>query len=281
MNMSESAGLDAGAWLGLAGRVCVVTGAGSGIGAETARQFAAAEALVAIFDIDGASATAVAAEIERSGGRAIGLQADVGQPESVAAAAAKVQAELGPCRILVNNAAARHKDALLDISLAAWNRVLGVNLTGALICTQAFAPQMIAAGCGGSLVHVSSIIGHHPQSNSGVYGVSKAGLAMLSNLLTVELGQHGIRSNVVSPGFTRTPANEAAYRDPETAASRQRMIPIGRVATPTDLAHVIVFLASDRAGYIDGQDIEVDGGLGKTLMNQVPRAHQAAWKATQ
>lgn len=279
--MSESIEHESGAWLGLEGQVCVITGAGSGIGAETARQFARAGALVAILDLDGDSAASVAAEIVRSGGRAMGLQADVGHPESVAAAAAKIQTELGACRILVNNAAARHKDALLDISLAAWNRILGVNLTGALICTQAFAPQMIAAGKGGSLVHVSSIIGRHPQSNSGAYGVSKAGLVMLSNLLTVELGEHGIRSNVVSPGFTRTPANEAAYRDPETAAARAGMVPIGRVATPTDLAQVILFLASDRASYIDGQDIDVDGGVGRTLMNQVPRAHQAAWKVAQ
>lgn len=139
--MSESIGHESGAWLGLEGQVCVITGAGSGIGAETARQFAKAGALVAILDLDGDSAASVAAEIERSGGRAMGLQADVGHPESVAAAAAKIQTELGACRILVNNAAARHKDALLDISLAAWNRILGVNLTGALICTQAFAPK--------------------------------------------------------------------------------------------------------------------------------------------
>ena len=108
--------------------------------------------------------------------------------------------------------------SLLDISLEAWNRVLAVNLTGALICTQAFAPQMIAAGQGGSIVHVASILGHHPQIDMGAYSVGKAGLIMLSRVLAVELAQHRIRSNVVSPGFTRTPANEAAYRDPETAA---------------------------------------------------------------
>lgn len=269
--MTKSGGSGEGTWLGLAGRVCVITGAGSGIGAETARQFASAGALVAVLDRDADSAAAVAAEIERCGGRGLGLQADVAHADSVAAAAARIQFELGPCRVLVNSAAVRHREALLDISLEAWNRVLGVNLTGALVCTQTFAAQMIAAGSGGSIVHVSSLLGHHPQFDGGAYSASKAALGMLSRSLALELAQHRIRSNVVSPGFTRTPANEAAYRDPETAAARQSLIPAGRVAAPADLAHVIVFLASDRADYIDGQDILVDGGIGNTLMSVVPR----------
>jgi NAD(P)-dependent dehydrogenase (short-subunit alcohol dehydrogenase family) len=272
--MTEGVGSGVGAWLGLAGQVCVVTGAGSGIGAETARQFASAGALVAILDRDADSATAVAAAIERSGKRAMGLMADIADMDSVRAAAARIQKELGPCRVLVNNAATRHREALIDISLQAWNQVLAVNLTGALICTQAFVAHMIATGSGGSIVHVGSILGHHPQLDAGPYCASKAGLGMLSRSLALELSPHRIRSNVVSPGFTQTPANEASYRDPETAAARQRLIPAGRVAAPADLAQVIVFLASDRAGYINGEDIAVDGGLGSTLMSRVPRPGQ-------
>ena len=94
---------------------------------------------------------------------------------------------------------------------------------------------------------------------------------MLSRVLALELAPHRIRSNVVSPGFTRTPANEASYRDPETAAARESRIPLGRVATPAELADVIVFLASDRAGYVTAQDILVDGGVDATLMGVVPR----------
>ena len=272
--MTESVGPEVGAWLGLAGQVCVVTGAGSGIGAETARHFASAGALVAILDRDADSAAAVAAQIELSGKRAIGLQADVGRAETVKAAADRIQKEFGPCRILVNNAAVRHREALIDISLEAWNQVLAVNLTGALICSQAFARQMIAAGRGGSIVHVGSLIAHHPQFDAGAYSASKAGMGMLSRSLAIELAQHRIRSNVVSPGFTRTPANEASYRDPETAAARQRLIPAGRVALPADLAQVILMLASDRADYVNGEDISVDGGVGGTLMSRVPRAGQ-------
>jgi NAD(P)-dependent dehydrogenase (short-subunit alcohol dehydrogenase family) len=258
-------------WLGLAGRVCVVTGAGSGIGAETARQFALAGAWVAVVDRDAGSAATIATEIERSGGRAIGVAADVSLAESVAAAAVRIGTELGACRILVNNAAVRHREALLDIGLEAWNRVLAVNLTGALVCAQAFAAQMIAGGRGGSIVHIASMLGHHPQIDSGAYSVSKAGLSMLSRALAVELAAHDIRSNVVSPGFTRTPANEASYRDPAIAAARAQRIPLGRVATPAELADVIVYLSSDRARYVTAQDILVDGGVDATLMGLVPR----------
>jgi NAD(P)-dependent dehydrogenase (short-subunit alcohol dehydrogenase family) len=173
---------------------------------------------------------------------------------------------------LDNNAAARHRDSLLAVSTESWNRVLAVNLTGALVCTQAFSRHMIDAEQGGSIVHVGSILGHNPQVDNGAYSVSKAGLMMLSRVLCLELAQYGIRSNVVSPGFTRTPANEASYRDPETAAARQRMIPSGRVADAVDLAHVIAFLASDRADYINGHDIVVDGGASNMLLGRVPRA---------
>jgi NAD(P)-dependent dehydrogenase (short-subunit alcohol dehydrogenase family) len=250
----------------------VVTGAGSGIGAQTVRELAAAGAWVAVLDRDGNSAASVATEIERDGGRAISVLADVGRMDSVTAAAERVQNELGPCRVLVNNAAIRHRDRLVDIGLEDWNRVLAVNLTGALICTQAFASQMIAAGQGGSLIHVASLIGHHAQIDNGAYSSSKAGMMMLSRVLALELAEHRVRSNSVSPGFTRTPANEASYRDPETFAARQRMIPSGRIGEPTDLANVIAFLASDRSDYVNGQDILVDGAVGITLMSTVPRA---------
>lgn len=270
--MDSTVGLEVGAWLGLAGQVCVVTGAGSGIGAETARQFASAGALVAVLDLDAEAAAAVAAGIVDAGGRAIGVAADVSMPDSVAAAAERVRQELGLCKVLVNNAAARHRAALADIDLAAWNRVLAVNVTGPLLCSQAFSAQMIEAGRGGSLVQVGSLLGQHAQLDAGAYCASKGALLMLSRCLALELAPHGIRSNVVSPGFTRTPANEASYRDAETAAARARLIPAGRVALPADLAQVVLMVASERAGYVNGEEITVDGGVGVTLMGRVPKA---------
>lgn len=274
--MTERAVAEATHWLGLAERVCVVTGAGSGIGAETARELARAGAWVAVVDRDGDAAVMVADDIERAGGRAIGILADVAQPDSVAQAARRVQQELGPCRVLVNNAAVRHRDLLMEISLEVWNRVLGVNLTGALICTQAFGAQMIAAGQGGSLIHVASLVAHFGQTATGAYCASKSGMLMLSRTLTLELAEHRIRSNVVSPGMTRTPTNEASYRDPVIAEGRARMVPVGRPGAPADLAGVIAFLASDRSGYVNAQEIIVDGGIESTMMNLVPKIQKKA-----
>lgn len=253
-------------WLGLQGRVCVVTGAGSGIGAETARELARAGALVAVLDQNGAAAAEVALEIQNNGGQAIDVCADIGDPDSVLDAARRVEQVLGPCRVLVNNAAIRHRQPLMELPLEAWNRVLAVNLTGALVCTKAFAAQMIAAGQGGSLIHVASLIAHFPQGGSGPYCASKAAMITLSSTLTIELAPHRIRSNVVSPGQIRTPASEPNYRDPELAAARERAVPAGRVGVPADLAHTIAFLASDRSSFINAQEIVVDGGIGCTLM---------------
>ncbi len=258
-------------WLGLEGRVCVVTGAGSGIGAETARLLASEGAWVAVLDRDEEGAATVAAEIKGSGGRAISVLADVGQAASVAAAAERVLAELGPCRVLVNNAAIRHRQPLMEMDMDAWNRVLAVNLTGALLCTKSFAAQMIAAGQGGSLIHIASLIATYPQGGSGAYCASKAGMISLSRTLTLELGVHNIRSNVISPGMVRTPASEPSYRDPEIAAARQRLVPMGRVGGTIDLANAIAFLASDRSDYINAEEILVDGGVHSTLMESTKR----------
>lgn len=260
---SQQTSLD---WLGLRERVCVVTGAGSGIGAETARELARIGAWVAVLDVNGSAAAEVASEIRTGGGRAIEVQADIGDQDSVLAAASRVKQELGPCRVLVNNAAIRHRQPLMELPIDAWNRVLAVNLTGVLICTQAFGAQMIAAGHGGSLIHVASLIAHFPQGGSGPYCASKAAMITLSNTLTIELASHRIRSNVVSPGQIRTPASEVVYRDPVLAVARERAVPAGRTGLPADLANTIAFLASDRSSYINAQEIVVDGGIGCTLM---------------
>jgi NAD(P)-dependent dehydrogenase (short-subunit alcohol dehydrogenase family) len=123
----------------------------------------------------------------------------------------------------------------------------------------------------GSLVHVASIAGQHPQAFSGAYSVGKAGVAMLSRQLALEWGPSGIRSNVVSPGLVRTPMSEAFYNAPGVAERRAAIVPSRRVGAPADIAEVVVFLASDRAAYVTGQEIAVDGGFGQVLMSMVPR----------
>jgi NAD(P)-dependent dehydrogenase (short-subunit alcohol dehydrogenase family) len=273
--MNESSA-GAGEWLGLRGKICVVTGAGRGIGAATARRLAELGGGVACIDRDADSATAVAAELEQGGLRAIGLQADVSSMDAIAAAAAEVQRRLGPCDVLVNNAAlVGYAGPLMQADLAQWNQSLAVNLTGALACAQVFGAQMVAAGRGGCIVNVASICGHFALPEGGAYSVGKSGLIMLTRLLALELAEHRIRCNSVSPGFVHTPATEVAYSDPQVAEARRRIIPAGRIATPEDLANVIVFAASARADYLNGQDILVDGAVGRSLMTLVPKPSRA------
>jgi len=257
-------------WLELENKTCVVTGAAGGIGAEIARQFAAAGARVALLDRDEAGASRLAADMAESGARAIAVACDITDKTSVDSAATTVERELGRCDVLVNNAAAIYAAALMDIKMDKWNQLMGVNVGGFLLCSQAFGRQMIAAG-GGAMVHVASIAGHVPQPYSGPYSVSKAGVKMLSQLLAVELGGHGIRSNVVSPAMVRTPMSEVIYTNPEVLRKREQIVPAGRVSRPPDIAEVVLYLASPRSGYVSGQDILVDGGLSTAWLTLIPR----------
>ena len=257
-------------WLQLEDKVCVVTGAAGGIGAEIAREFAAVGAKVALLDRDEKGAIEVAAAIAESGAEAIAIGCDITDKASVDRAAEAVERALGRCDVLVNNAAAIYADALMNIDLAKWNQLMAVNLGGFLLCSQAFGRQMIA-GDGGSMVHVASISGRVPQPYSGPYSVSKAGVKMLSQLLAVELGEHGIRSNVVSPAMVRTPMSEVIYQNLEVLKKREQIVPARRISGPRDIAEVVVYLASPRSGYVSGQDVLVDGGLSTAWLTLIPR----------
>jgi len=157
-----------------------------------------------------------------------------------------------------------------SVPMEDWNRLLAVNLTGYLLCSQAFGKAMIERGRGAS-VHTASIVGSQAQGFSGAYSVSKAGVLMLSKQLAVEWGPHGVRSNVMSPGLVRTPMSESFSQDPNVTQRRSAAIPLGRIGTPEDMAQVVLFLASDRAGFVNGQEIIVDGGFEHMLMSLVPR----------
>ncbi|MDB5861209.1 MAG: 2-deoxy-D-gluconate 3-dehydrogenase [Ramlibacter sp.] len=259
-----------GGWLGLKGRTCVVTGAAGDIGAEIARQLVEAGARVALLDRDEQRLAKVLADLQAGAGQAMALACDVTSTASVQAAADKVQAAWGGTALLVNNAAALYADALMDIALDKWNQLLAVNLSGYLLCAQAFGRQMIAGG-GGAMVHIASISGSIPQPYSGAYSVSKAGVKMLSQLLSVELGEHGVRSNVVSPAMIRTQMSEQIYQDPAVRERREQIVPARRISTPADIAGAVLFLASERASYISGQEILVDGGLTQAWLSLIPR----------
>jgi NAD(P)-dependent dehydrogenase (short-subunit alcohol dehydrogenase family) len=247
-----------------------VTGAGGDIGAEIARQLLDAGARVALLDRDQDRLAKVLAGLQGAAGKAMAVSCDVTDAASVQAAADRVQAAWGGAQVLVNNAASLYADAVMDITLDKWNKLLAVNLSGYLVCAQAFGRQMIAGG-GGAMVHIASISGSVPQPYSGAYSVSKAGVKMLSQLLAVELGERGVRSNVVSPAMIRTQMSEVIYQDPAVRQRREQIVPAGRISTPADIAGAVLFLASDRAGYISGQEILVDGGLTQAWLSLIPR----------
>ncbi len=258
-------------WLGLEGRIVVVTGAGGGIGRAVAAGFAEAGARLVLLDADRASAEATAAALAGApGGPARVHRCDVSDPEAVAAAADATARDLGPCDVLINNAGLLRPGPIASLTLEEWNRLLSVNLTGYFLCAKAFGRQMLARKSG-AIVHVASIAGRHPQPWSGAYSVSKAGVVMLAQQLALEWGPSGVRSNAVSPGLVRTPMTEAYYRIPEVAEKRAEIVPLRRVATPADIADAALFLASPRAGYINGEDLCCDGGFGRVLMGMVPR----------
>ena len=263
-------GQDSSDWLGLSGRVCVVTGGGGGIGRATALSFASAGARVAAIDRDQRGLEATQAELRKLGAGHLVVNCDTTSAESVTTAAGTIEKSLGPCNVLVNTAAILRPGALDTLSLAEWNGVLAVNLTGYFLCAQAFGRQM-RANRSGSLVHVSSIAGSNAQGQSGAYSVSKAGVIMLSRQLANEWGPHGIRSNVVSPGMVITPMSQSFYDTPGVTERRSAVVPMRRVGMPQDMADAILFLASDRASYVNGDEIMVDGGYANMLMNLVPR----------
>lgn len=255
----------------LDGLVCVVTGAGGGIGRAIALALAKEGGRLVILDRSEHTAAETAAAVRDLGASAVVIACDTSDPASVAEAAEQSLAALGGCDVLVNNAGILRPGPLETLATAEWNAVLSVNLTGYFHCAQIFGQQMRAKG-GGAMVHVASIAGHHATPFSGAYSVAKAGVLMLSRQLAIEWGPAGIRSNTVSPGMILTPMSQGFYEQPGAVERRSAVIPGGRIGCPEDIAEAVLFLVNPRSAYVTGDEITVDGGYTRNIMSLVPRA---------
>jgi meso-butanediol dehydrogenase / (S,S)-butanediol dehydrogenase / diacetyl reductase len=239
----------------LEGKRAVVTGGGSGIGRATCRRMAEEGAQVAVFDIDGDSAAATAKEI---GGPSYVV--DVGDPEAMQVAVDAAAADLGGLSIVYNNAGTAAFNKLHELDPAEWDRVLRVNLTGVWAGMRAAVPHLLAGGAG-SIVSTASISGTRPAAGEGPYSATKAAVAALTASAALEYGPT-IRVNAVSPGMIRTTMTAPWFEFmPDQEDRFQRDTPVGRVGEPEDIADVVVFLCSDLARFITGQNLVVDGGL--------------------
>jgi 2-hydroxycyclohexanecarboxyl-CoA dehydrogenase len=237
----------------MAERVAMVTGGARGIGRAIALALAADGRTVVVGDLleDEAAATA-----REAGGLAVAL--DVTETESVAAAVERVQAELGPVEILVNNAGWDELRPFLDTDEEFWNRVIEINFKGALRVTRVVLPGMVERGWG-RVVNIGSDAGRVGSSFESVYSGAKGGVIAFTKTIAREVARSGVTANTVCPGPTRTALLEAMGE--RLAESLTRAVPMRRLGEPEDVAAAVVFLASEQAGYITGQTLSVSGGL--------------------
>ncbi len=245
----------------LAGKVALVTGAGSGIGHAIAERFAREGAAVAInYFGHGAEAQTLARELSVAGAKAIAIEADVSDAAAVTALVARVVAELGRLDVLVNNAGIEKSQPLLEVDEATWDQTLAVDLKGPFLCLQAAGLQMVKAG-GGAIVNISSIHEDFPFPGFAPYAAAKGGLRMLMRNAAVELAPFGIRVNNIAPGAIATPINAATLVDPAKVKRLEEIVPLKRMGRPEEVAEVALFLASDRSSYVTGSTYYVDGGM--------------------
>ncbi len=244
-------------------RVAIVTGGARGIGAGTARRLAADGLAVGVLDLKEGDCGATVDAITAAGGTALAVGADVSDADQVQAAVDKVAADLGPPAVLINNAGVIRDNMLYKMTVDDWDTVLGIHLRGSFLMSKACQKHMVDQRFG-RIVNLSSssALGNRGQAN---YSAAKAGLQGFTKTLAIELGQFGITANAVAPGFIATDMTAATaarigigFEDFQKAAAAG--IPVRRVGTPDDVAHVISFLVSEGAGFVSGQVIYVAGG---------------------
>jgi len=244
----------------LDGRVALVTGGSRGIGAAICTELAAAGAEVAVnYARDVSAANAVCDALREAGGSAHAVQGDVSTAVGAAALVDAVEGDIGPIAILVNNAGITRDDLIMRLSDEDWRSVIDTNLGGAFFTCRALSRPMLKRRAG-VIVNITSIVGIHGNAGQTNYAASKAGLIGLTKSLAKELGGRGIRVNAIAPGYIATELTDAL---PDQA--REAILggtPLGRLGEPADVARAVRFLCSDAAGFITGDVLAVDGGLG-------------------
>jgi len=246
----------------LDGKVALITGAAQGIGRAIAETYAEYGARVAIADVAEEKARGVAQRInEEEASRAIAIHLDITHPEEVEATVQKTVETFGRIDVLVNNAGIHLGHPAVEFPLEDWREVFAVNVEGTLLCSQVAARQMIEQGQGGCIINMSSASGKKPDPKGAAYCASKSAIIGLTRVLALELGEHGIRVNAILPGATDTQMlREVVDRVPGFMEELVSRTPLGKIATPRDQANAAVFLASDLASHVTGEQLVVSGG---------------------
>jgi NAD(P)-dependent dehydrogenase (short-subunit alcohol dehydrogenase family) len=245
----------------LTGQVALVTGASSGIGRHLAELLAAAGARVGLAARRVDLLAEVAGDIAATGGESMPIQLDVTRSESVVAAVAKAETELGPLTILVNNAGVVVSKPLFEHTEADWDYVVDTNLKGAWLAAREFAHHLVGLKRPGRIINISSVLGFRTIGRVPAYCAAKAGLTHLTHVLAMELARHGILVNALAPGYVETDFNRAFFQTEPGKALISR-IPLKRLGQSEDLDGALLFLASPASAYVTGAVISVDGGHG-------------------